>query len=292
MSYDPLTWSPILLQRCSWLSWLSFDALGSASLVVLCICMRLYRTPACVSVDAAIYFYLKGFMLSICLFVKIASCGRFCLAVLRVCCIAENAFQFWSWFVQPYKFMAHMLLEAAFIVVELWLGRVSIDRLTLMDVLQNYDFLSCTAWDVCSVLAGCRDCITGQWSWSLTPCFDTGNHWALSWCSDSCKSSSFLFLTSVSKTSNSIQSDSYLIISHNLPIIFHHHQLLLSLSCFRIFQVAKATGENPFSSFHRFWIFLSHHLSHTCSSSYLKFSCLLKSTSHGHRFLGYLRRNR
>jgi hypothetical protein len=38
-----------------------------------------------------------------------------------------------------------MLLEAAFIVVELWLGRVSIDRLTLMDVLQNYDFLSCTA---------------------------------------------------------------------------------------------------------------------------------------------------
>jgi len=38
-----------------------------------------------------------------------------------------------------------MLLEAAFTVVELWLGRVSIDRLTLMDVLQNYDFLSCTA---------------------------------------------------------------------------------------------------------------------------------------------------
>lgn len=102
----------------------------------------------------------------------------------------------------------------------------------------------------------------------------------------------FFFPTSVSKTSNSIQSDSYLIISHNLPIIFHHHQLLLSLSWFRIFQVAKATGENPFSSFHRFWIFLSHHLSHTCSSTYPEFSCLLKSTSHGHRFLGYLRRNR
>ncbi len=100
----------------------------------------------------------------------------------------------------------------------------------------------------------------------------------------------FFFLTSVSKTSNSIQSDSYLITSHNLPIIFHHHQLLLSLSWFRILQVAKATGENPFSSFHRFWIFLSHHLSHTCSSSYPKFSCLIKSTSHGHRFLGYLRR--
>jgi hypothetical protein len=77
--------------------------------------------------------------------------------------------------------------------VELWLGQVSINRLTLMDVLQNYDFLSCTAWDVCRMLAGCRDCITGQWSWSLTPCFDTGNHWALSWCSDSCESSSFLF---------------------------------------------------------------------------------------------------
>lgn len=102
----------------------------------------------------------------------------------------------------------------------------------------------------------------------------------------------FFFLTSVSKTSNSIQSDSYLITSHNLPIIFHHHQLLLSLSWFRILQVAKATGENPFCSFHRFWIFLSHHLSHTCSSSYPKFCCLPKSTSHGHRFLGYLRRNR
>jgi hypothetical protein len=75
-------------------SLLYFDALGSASLVVLCISMRLYRTPACVSVDACVYFYLKGFVLSICLFVKSASCGRFCLAVLLVCCIAENAFQF------------------------------------------------------------------------------------------------------------------------------------------------------------------------------------------------------
>jgi hypothetical protein len=41
--------------------------------------------------------------------------------------------------------MKHMLLEAAFVVVELWLGQVSINRLTLMDVLQNYDFLSCAA---------------------------------------------------------------------------------------------------------------------------------------------------
>jgi hypothetical protein len=38
-----------------------------------------------------------------------------------------------------------MLLEAVFVVVELWLGQVSINRLTLMDGVQNYDFLSCTA---------------------------------------------------------------------------------------------------------------------------------------------------
>ncbi len=39
--------------------------------------------------------------------------------------------------------MAHMLLEAAFVVVELWLGQVSINRLTLMDVLLELCCVRC-----------------------------------------------------------------------------------------------------------------------------------------------------